>query len=243
MKPRKPRPIKIDLAVFQRTRWPHFSAQRTISCGGQKLFRDVILDNHVSSTLKGPCTHRDVVMHMAKHLAKPMEIESIPKEFGLRILPRGKIVFGHLGNCIEKVARNYDGMHWWMSEVGLNFGIVASSEPNISRFDARAGRLIYDARSERRLSHLFPPGVILRIASRIDLEGFKPRDYLVGAARRELAIWNQKHPNQAIHTFAAAVQSKVTKIRRSAKRRLYLAGDIYMNVRPALSGAKLRTIS
>jgi hypothetical protein len=181
-------------------------------------------------------------MHIAKHPAKPMEIESIPKELGLRVLPRGKIVFGNPGNCIENVARNYDGMHWWMSEVGLNLGIVASLEPNISQFDALAGRLVYEARSEPRLSHRFPPGVISRIASRIDQKGFKPRDFLVGTARRELAIWNQKHPNQAIHTFVAAVESEVAKIRKGAKRRLYLAGDIYMN-RSASSGAEVRTIS
>jgi hypothetical protein len=243
MKPRKPRQVKIDLAVFQKTRWPHFSAQRTIISGGQKLFRELILDNHVSSSLKGPCTHHDVVMHITKHAAKPVEIESIPKELGLRVLLRGKIVFGHPGNCIENVARNYDGMHWWMSEVGLNLGVIASLEPNISRFDALAGRLIYEARSERRLSHRFPPGVIARIASRIDREGLKPHDCLVGTARRELTIWNQKHPNQTIHTFVAAVQSKVKNIRKGAKRRLYLAGDIYKSVCSASSRAEVRTIS
>jgi hypothetical protein len=231
------------LAYLQKTRWPHFSSQRTIISGGQKLFRGLISDNFISSSIKGPCTHREVVMQIVKHSDKPLKLESIPKELGSCILPRGNILFGNPGDCLERIARNYPDMHWWMSDIGLNLGTVPNVSPNISQFDSFAGRLVCEARSKRQLSHRFLPGAIHGIAKMVDKKNFSLLPLLVGGARRELAVWNQKHPNQTIHTFVAAVKSEAPGIRSGAKRRLYLAGDRYMKARPDLSCTEVRTIA
>jgi hypothetical protein len=167
------------------------------------------------------------VKQIAKHSEKPIPINSLSNALNQTVLPRGRTIFGFPGNYLDQIARNYDGMRWWVSENGVNMEVIASIGGNISPFDERAGRLMFEARSHRLSNGRLPLAEYSKIVDILDRAGFKPLDYLRGEFRKELAAWNQKYPKRAIHTFEKGLDSKLSLARRGIQKRLYRAESVW----------------
>jgi len=219
--------LEIDGVRCSPLRWSRFNFQRTTD---RKLFRRVILDNSVTCTLPAPWTHRDLVLEVAKRSHNQIPIESLPSELSQGVHPRGRAVSGFVGNCIDQIASNYQDMQWWVSEKGLNMAIVTEG-PVLMAFDEVAGQLMVDAQHRSRAGRI-AQAEYGKIAAALDAAGFKPKQYLERGPRKDLSAWNQKHPNQAIHTFSEATARKLSWLNRGIKKRLYRAADKFKKAHP-----------
>ena len=222
--------LRIDGARCTSLSWARFNLKKTIAQGGNKILGDLILNNVVSYTVLGPCTHRDVIEQIAQHSQTRIPIESLASDLGQQILPRGSVAYGFPGDYFDQIARNYDVMQWWVSKNGLN--MEASADSGLSPFDELAGRLMFAARPRRENNRL-PIEEYDKIARKLDRAGFKPVDHLEGTYRSSLAAWNQKYARKAIHTFREALSSRVPKLdlRRGVQRRLSRAESAWRQSR------------
>lgn len=107
--------------------WQHFNYQKTLEGGGRELYDDLILGNFISHSVHGPCTMREVVEQIAQRSRKRIPIESLADCLSRPLLPRGQVLFGCPGGCIDEVVDNYDNLEWWISNSGLNISIGRSS--------------------------------------------------------------------------------------------------------------------
>jgi hypothetical protein len=206
--------------------WTRFSSELTTKFGGRKLHRDLILNNRVSCSIAGPTTHRDVIIEIARRSYKTIQIESLPDE--MDALLRGKIVFGCPGNHLDKIARNYDGMYWWMSACGLNMGIPERTACGVLPFDKLAGNLMYEAWLQGLPSGRIPASAYWKICTALDESHFRPLDYLKGKFRKSLAEWNQKHHQKPINSFHRLYTSNVALARRGMLTRLNRAKAVWV---------------
>jgi hypothetical protein len=205
--------------------WVRFDALRTKETHGDTK---VLRDNHVSLSIPGPCTLRDVVDGIARQSQVPIAIQSLADDLSQTTLPRGKVVFGLAGNAIDKIAVNYTDMRWWISKVGLNMAIVPPVEAKLSRFDDAAGKLYVDKSKDGGL----PKDLLMAIAKKLDADGFSLKE-LQPAQRRPISEYNQRNPRSAIKTFAQACRHRVGV--RSVRRRLYVARERCMKAIPSIS--------
>jgi hypothetical protein len=217
--------VGIDSSRSLPSRWSRFSAEQTTKTHGRKLYRDLILNNVVSCSLAAPCTHRDVVKQIARQSWKYIPIEFLPTILQNSVHSRGRTFFGFPRDYFDKIACNYARMRWWVSELGLNMKVIASTGPSVPEFDELAGRLMAEARSQRLSNGRLPLAEYNKIAVALDEAGFRLQNHLERAFRRKLADWNQKHPNQAIHTFYAALDATIalpvlSVLRRGVQKRL-----------------------
>lgn len=222
---RKVGTVEIDGSRCLPFLWSRFSSEQTARTGGRKLYRELILDNVVSCSVTGPCTHRDIVEQIARQSEWPIPVESLPKELERNALKRGRTIFGFPGNYFDDIACNYAGMRWWMSEKGLEMAAIANPRSNISTFDELAGRPMSEARPRRLNNGRLPPAEYLKIATALDNAQFKPLNHLERQFRKLLAEWNQKHPRQAVHSFCKAVEMSakhpsLSFLRRGVQKRL-----------------------
>ncbi len=79
--------------------------------------------NFVSLSLESG-TQRDVVVQMARQAQILVAIESVPDRLAEDTLIRGAVVFEPLGNALDKMAANYPGMKWWLTERGVNMAVT-----------------------------------------------------------------------------------------------------------------------
>jgi len=105
------------------TGWQHLNRQKTLQAGGQELYHDLILGNFISHSVRAPCTMRDVVEQIARHSQKQIPIESLADCLSQPVFPRGQVLFGCSGSCVDEVVGNYDNLEWWISSKGLNISI------------------------------------------------------------------------------------------------------------------------
>lgn len=220
------RTVQIDGSECSPYKWKRFSLELTKEFGGRHLYQKSILNNHVSCSIAGPTTHRDVIMEIARQSHKPIRIASLPNE--MKTLFRGAVIYGFSGNQIDKIARNYDGLHWWMSARGLNMGVLKTSVSAVLPFDRLAGRLMYEAWSQRLSNGRIPATEYSKICTALDHAGFRPIDYLKGEFRKDLAQWNQKHPREPILSFQRLYNSKLRLGRRGILRRLNRAQSVWI---------------
>lgn len=103
--------------------WQHFNYDKTCEAGGRKLCEDLILGNFISHSIPTPCTMREVVEQIAAHSQTFIPVDSLADSLALPVLPRGKVLFGYSGDCIEQVLGNYENLEWWISTKGLNVSI------------------------------------------------------------------------------------------------------------------------
>ena len=105
--------------VIHRAGWSHFNSQRTIDSGGQHLYENLIPDNFVAFTVPAPCSMLKIVTAITERSTNPIPIDSMSDELAQPVLPRGKVLFGSTGDCIEQVVDNYSQMEWWFTSKGL----------------------------------------------------------------------------------------------------------------------------
>jgi hypothetical protein len=181
------------------------------------------LDPHVNFTLPAGASAADAVKEIARQCH--LKVGSLPPELSQAKSLRGLTVFGHARGELDKVAANYDG--WEFESDGKELRTVKHGS-RVSSFDELAGRLMVNA--HRAENGRMTRGEHERIAAEIDKAGFKPLDYLEGESRRALALWNQHHPPEAIHTFRRALNHK--KFHRAVRLRLGRAQTKYRKAHP-----------
>jgi hypothetical protein len=140
------------------------------------------------------------------------------------------MVFGFTGDYVDQIARNYDGMHWWMSARGLNMQVLESTSSNISPFDKLAGKFVYEAWLQRLRNGRIPRSEYGRICAALDEAKFTPLDFLKGDFRKKLAEWNQRNPTKSIHTFSRLFNSKLALPRRGMLKRFHRSKSVWIKL-------------
>jgi hypothetical protein len=117
---------------------------------------------------------------------------------------------------------------------------LKTSKP-LNPFQELAGRLMHDARAKE--PERFSDKTWTEICSKLDTAQFKPRSFLEGRCRENLADWNQKHPNRPVHTFAEGMKRPAAAkfVRRGIQRALYRAQKKWENHAQTLSLRTSRT--
>ena len=127
-----------DLKPLQ---WARFSYQR--SSKTSKVL-SLVPDIFVNISIPSGHTHREVIVKIAKESQIP--IDSLADDLSQPVFTRGQAIFGYLGDEIDKIARNYTNMRWWVSDRGLNMAVVDPAEmlvepqsaPQLSKEDGKA---------------------------------------------------------------------------------------------------------
>jgi hypothetical protein len=208
--------------------WSRLRLECLSSAASCRLFRDLILENFVSLSISGPHSLRDKVERIATDAHKPIPIDYLCWELGDRLLSGASAVFGCPGENFNRIARNFPELYWCLSDKGLRMEILGKNDGPVS-FDALAGHLLSQARSSRGPKRLLLTDYLV-IAEELDKAGFRLLDQLQGQYRRNLAVWNQKHPNNAIKTFREAIGAKQpSELWRGVRRRLYYAEEKIRN--------------
>jgi hypothetical protein len=98
--------------------WTNFDGEKSSNAPAQL---DKVVWTFVSQSVPAKNTNRDVVEQIAKEADIP--IESLCGALSQPIYTRAQVIFGFAGDEIDKVARGYDRMRWWVSSMGLNMAI------------------------------------------------------------------------------------------------------------------------
>jgi hypothetical protein len=101
--------------------WRRFSPERTSA-----KFLALLRYNLANFSIPAPLTNREVVVKIAKGSQIP--IESLCDDISHPVFPRGQVIVGYVGDEIDKIARNYPFMRWWVSDSGLNMAILSAEE-------------------------------------------------------------------------------------------------------------------
>jgi hypothetical protein len=205
------------------TGWRRFSRKEAVSSKGKI---ELLEGNFVNCTIRRPVTYAQALKEIAQHSEVPIPIDHLPDSFNQRSHARGVVAFGHPGDYFDLVAQQFENLYWTISNSGLRF-FVRSPLDDLGPFDRLAGELISAARAEVAGRKKLPPPTYLRIATRLDQEGFIPLETVEKPARMVLASYNQRNPGKAIHSFSAALQTKNPSIKRAILRRLYRASEKY----------------
>jgi hypothetical protein len=173
--------------------------------------------NHVSVTVAGPCSLREVVERIAASAEVPIPIGFLSSRLDAVILRRGLVCFGTAGDLFDEATQGLDRMEWWLSDSGLNIDVVQSS---LGRFDEVAGRLVGEKWTGGLLKE-----ALLKIADEIDRAGFKLKIELQPAQWKAIAEYNQRNTKTPVKTFLHAARHPL--LSRQVRRRLYLARQRY----------------
>lgn len=206
--------------------WSRLKPESLNSSANRKLFRDLILENPISTSVPGPYSDLDVIKKVAADAHKPIPIDYLCSELGdePKRLTRARVLFGYPGQYLDEIANDYSGLYWWLSDKGLRMEILGG-DGRLPSFDEMAGQLMIDAKANSNGKYLKQPDYEA-ITSEIDKAGFLLREQLPKKYREELADWNQKHPNKTIKTFVDAVRAKLPLgLRRGVLRCLYYAEE------------------
>ena len=210
------------LRKFAERRWRRFKWERSDRKKRDHLVRE-LCSRVVSFTLQAPWSHRLVIETICKQAGLATDILSpqIEKAIGVR----GKTVFGFAGDEIDKIARDYDRVFWWLSTRGLTLDKIPWSTPE--DFDYIAGKLMFEARRNSRVGKYLTRADYLAIAGRLDAFGkFKPIELLTLSRRKELALWNQQNNRNPITTFSQAMNAiKPPWLRERIMKKLYRAEE------------------
>jgi hypothetical protein len=192
------------------------------------MFDDLILDNFASTSIQSGYNHLELIQHVAGACWKPIPVESVSPILGNAVRsPRGSVVVTFPGNLFDQVAYQYESV-WWLSARGLNLQPIEKITGDLSSFDLFVGqfvggRMSRTHRSSRRFLNEMLPDLIVAL----DGKDFQLRDSLEKAAGRRLADWNQKHPREAIYSFANSFNAGLPWLHRGIKRRIYRAVEKY----------------
>jgi hypothetical protein len=194
--------------------WSRFSEyDNTVD---QETLRRLAEDNWVSHSVSAPGTQRDVVEQMAKHAQVPVAIESVPHELAEGKLIRGRAIFESLGNALDKMALNYPGMYWWLTEHGVNMAVVEPLHFRLGeRLENEVGTLAPQKRGyafEKFLDMLFSvSGLSPRKSFRLKGEQIDGSFQLDHTTYLVEAKWQAElTDNRDLQGFAGVVASKAT---------------------------------
>jgi hypothetical protein len=166
--------------------------------------REAYFKNHVSTSVSGGATLREVVTRIASAASNPVAIESLPNELETVKLPRSVVGFGYLGNLLDEIAKNFLNMRWWITKRGLNMAVVPPGAM-LPVFDLLAGSLCAKYRKNGRLSKTDLGTIAKELdAKASEMEG-SFLDRFEPAARKRIAEFNQKYAGNAIKTFEKAI--------------------------------------
>jgi hypothetical protein len=220
MKKRKPSRTQVPADRTHLVWWTRFSNERTPKTAREWLCNR--LENHIGCTVSAPCSLGQVVTAICEKAQHAIPIELLSLQLQTPVLSRALVTFGSAWNEIDKIANNYPNMKWWISERGLTMQVVIPPPPP-QDFDQLAGKLVFEMRQKfpkRSLSR----DQYLEIAAQLD--NFNVLDLLPKGPREELAAWNEKNGQGAIHTFSEAIAAKQPRgLGRETIRRLYRAHD------------------
>jgi hypothetical protein len=99
--------------------WRCFSYGRTSKTS---KYKESLIYNVVNLSIPKQSTNRDLVEQIANGSHIP--VESLPEDLNQPIFSRAQSFFGFAGDAFDQVAIDYDNMEWWVSDNGLNMGIV-----------------------------------------------------------------------------------------------------------------------
>lgn len=215
--------------------WSRLRYEMTKLDGGQKMFRELLLNNFVSCSVPATCTHRDMVMAIAQYSQKPIPIKHLANHLDTHRTLRGHTVFGLPGDYFDKIALNHEDMWWWISGDGLKMGILPPRALKLSPFEQLSGRLMCEALSDRGLNGRIAAEVYRNIAVTIEKAGFKPISSLRGLTREKLGDWNKSHAKHPIQTFEQAINSRLAWLRLGIRRHLYRAAEKFKKACPESS--------
>lgn len=227
--------LRVDLGRCHPSMWSRFSYEMTKLDGGQKMFRDLLLDNFVSWSVPGTCTHRDIATAIAQFSHKPIPIKHLPDNLHTHTSVRGITEFGFPGDCFDRIALNHEDMWWWISGDGLKMGILLPRALKLSPFEQLSGRLMCEALSNRGINGRIPVDLYRNIAVALDKAGFKPISSLRGLTRDKLGSWNKRHTKDPIHTFQQAISSRLVWLRVGLRKHLYRAAKKFKKAYPESS--------
>jgi hypothetical protein len=198
--------------------WECFSRTKTESSGGSIK---VLQESFVSIQLPTQATLRDVLEAIGRQCNPPIAIASLDETFAAhRCPPRGVTIFGNAGDRINDIVSRHDGLHWWISAVGLNVAGGPMNAATMSAFDELAGTMYFNGSEDGVLSK----EVLLQIAEALDKAGFSLKE-LQPAQRKPIIEHNRKYAKVAIKTFVQAARH--SRFARCVSRRLYVARDRY----------------
>ena len=220
---RKAHPRTEGLRQLVENRWKHFSWEPSDKAECKRMLPN--LSNQVTFTLRAPWSNEAVVKEISRLAQIP--IQFLSPELGTTNSFRGKTIFGLAGDEINKVCRNHDDLHWWLSEAGLTIDKITL--PPAEDFDIIAGEIVYEMRKSLPVGKYFSNEQHLRIATQLDaLKKFTPLQVLPKQCRDELRRLNWKTGKHAITTFEQAVTSLLPKcLHEQMLKRFYRAASTY----------------
>lgn len=169
--------------------WVRFSAARAVqsqTCAGW------LANNRVSLFIPPNISHLDALELVRRCGNVPIAM------VGAHVLghvgPKGGNAFGPIGDWFDRIAKQYDGTEWWVTEAGLHIEktdfappILASSVVELGHFDQLAGRLtneLWHTDLPKRNTHLSDEA-LAAVASQLDAAGLKLPDVLQNAPRKK----------------------------------------------------------
>jgi hypothetical protein len=194
--------------------WSRFSEyDNTVD---QETLRRLAEDNFVSHSVPAPGTRLDVIHQIAQYAQIPVAIEAVPDFLADDKLIRGQVIFESLGNALNKVALNYPGMCWWLTERGVNMAITEPLHIRLGkRLDSEVATLVPQTRGyafENFLDVLFSvSGLSPRKAFRLKGEQIDGSFQLDHTTYLVEAKWQEELTgNRDLQAFAGVVATKAT---------------------------------
>jgi hypothetical protein len=177
-------------------------------------------------------THADTIQRLAEETNHLIE-GTLPETMHRIAYPRGKTIFDSATDAVMQILENHPDVGWNRSN-GLWRFETRDARIHLSVFDEPAGRLVLDA--PRGANGRILLDGYRQIARSLDKLGLKPRDWVEGwdeeyPDRKALAVWNQKHPREALDAFCKIVDRRGVKrgqFWKALRRRLHRAKAKYV---------------
>ncbi|MGA2713572.1 MAG: DUF2513 domain-containing protein [Bryobacteraceae bacterium] len=116
--------------------WRRFNNEKT---SNTSPLRETLIHTVIGVTVPKEFSNRDVVELIAAKSEIP--IESLSTVLNEPIFSRARTMHGFVGDEFDQIARDYEGMQWWLSDNGLNMDIVSPATPQRApTFDELVGR-------------------------------------------------------------------------------------------------------
>lgn len=188
--------------------------------------------NLVSCIVPRLSSARDLLEIVTKAASVPVTIDAVSEVLSHGASIRSRTIFDSLGRVLDGIARNHEGMYWWMSEKGLNMDIVAFVDVLPDPFDELASTLTIRHSKNGKISK----ESLFEIAAELDKSHFLLKNELQPREWGAIAYHNQKHSRAAVTTFSQAAKNK--RFCRFVRKSLYRARDKKALIQSAVSSIR-----
>jgi hypothetical protein len=110
--------------------WSHFSISKTSKTS---KWRDALVQTFASVTIPKNRTSRDAIEHIAGYCGIP--VEYIATDLERPVYSRAQTFYGFAGDLFDGVAKNYQNVKWWVSDIGLKMAVVEGPAPRLASFE------------------------------------------------------------------------------------------------------------